>query len=178
MARSLLPTPERLRQLLSYDPETGDLTWRPRDIEEFSWRVFSPQSACDTWNRDYAGRPAFHLNARGYLVSKVDGRPLYAHRVAWAIVHGAWPEGVIDHINRDPSDNRIVNLRDVSQQENNRNRSLRSGAGVDFRASRGKWRARIMVNYKDVSLGHYATEAEARAARDAAERKLETDGAL
>ena len=61
----------------------------------------------------------------GYLRINIFGSPIYVHRIAWLIVHGAWPVGVVDHINRDRMDNRAVNLRDVSPTENARNKGRR-----------------------------------------------------
>ena len=81
-----------------------------------------------------------------YGLVKVEGRKFAVHRVVWAVVHGSWPEGIIDHINRDATDNRIENLRITDATGNSRNLS-RSKAntsghnGIDFSA--GKWRVRV-----------------------------------
>lgn len=61
------------------------------------------------------------IDAYGYLVLKIKGKQLKAHRIAWFLHYGSWPIGVIDHINGDRIDNRIRNLRDVSVKENNAN---------------------------------------------------------
>jgi len=61
----------------------------------------------------------------GYIIIMVSGLSFVAHRVAWFINYGTWPTGVIDHINHDRSDNRIINLRDVSPTENARNKVKR-----------------------------------------------------
>lgn len=114
-------TPERVKELLGYHPETGALFWKARSSTEFRTQAYA-----DSWNRQNAGKPALTPSDRhGYLRGRICGHECKAHRVAWAIFHGAWPEGVIDHINGDPSDNRISNLRDVPRYLNQRNARLR-----------------------------------------------------
>jgi len=101
---------------------------------------------------------------------------LNAHTVIWAIVHGRWPEHQIDHINRDPSDNRICNLRDVPGVVNLRNSSLyqsnKSGhCGVYWSKSRDRWVASINDDDgKQVYLGSFQSLDEAARARKSAER--------
>jgi hypothetical protein len=99
-------TADRLRELVHYDPTTGLFTW--------------------TKNRAYkalGGTPAGYLNTNGYARITIDGISHAAHRLAWLYVHGRWPEATIDHINRIPHDNRLANLREASQSENNANSS-------------------------------------------------------
>ena len=86
-------TAERLRELLSYSPETG----------LFYWRVSKGSVAAGT----QAGNPG----VRGYIVIRIDGVPHYAHRLAWLHVHGEHPTGEIDHRNNNRADNSISNLR-------------------------------------------------------------------
>lgn len=151
-------SPYRLRQLLSYDAETGVLTWKPRGQKG--------------WDSRYAGTPALHAtNSGGYRSGCIFGRSFKAHRVAWAIHHGAWPDSEIDHINGDASDNRITNLREVSKALNARNRRLRSDNPTGFVGvssdRNGKWRARIHIDGKERSLGSFKTQEEAAEARRA-----------
>lgn len=61
------------------------------------------------------------LDKDGYLIIKIKGRQFKAHRIVWFLCNGEFPNGVIDHINRNRTDNRIENLRDVSQAENVKN---------------------------------------------------------
>lgn len=61
------------------------------------------------------------LDKDGYLIIKIKGKQFKAHRIVWFLCNGKFPIGVIDHINRVRTDNRIENLRDVSQAENVRN---------------------------------------------------------
>ncbi len=96
-------TPELLRERLSYCPTTGVLRWK-----------VGPN----------AGKPAGGVKS-GYVRIAISGVNVFAHRAAWAITHGKWPNEVIDHINRNRQDNRLENLRDVSGTENARNKGKR-----------------------------------------------------
>lgn len=177
MAAKDLPSIETLRKLLAYDPETGSLTWLPRPVSMFSDGKQSPAHNAAKWNAKYAGRPAFNvINPGGYLKGRFLGQNLKAHRVAWAIFHGKWPDFEIDHINRYRSDNRISNLRDVSHKENCRNQSMpetnTSGVvGVYFHAAKIKWQAQIKVSGQKKHLGYFTDFSAASAARKAAEVK-------
>lgn len=106
-------TPFELRQLVEYDPETGFLTWKPRDGNA-------------RFNSKLAGKPALAQPSKGYRTGRIKGKNYKAHRAAWAVTHGEWPQGQIDHINGDRSDNRLSNLRAVSQSENGKNQKTRS----------------------------------------------------
>lgn len=102
-----LPPLETLQAAFSYDPETGALTWR-----------------VTLQNRAPAGSPAGCPNGRGYLRVKLNGLNLKAHRVAWYLHHGADPGlFLVDHIDRNRSNNRICNLRLVDHKGNRANSS-------------------------------------------------------
>jgi hypothetical protein len=165
MAAKPLPPVERLRQLLAYNPDTGALTWLPSDTMRAAR------------NTRFAGRSALTGRHRqGYLQGRVDGVFVYAHRVAWAMHYGRWPEGQIDHANHDTSDNRISNLRLVDKSTNARNlpklRSNTSGqTGVYWNCRSNKWSAMIRVNRKLLALGYFADKQDAVAARKAAEAR-------
>lgn len=164
-------TPDLLRQLIDYDPLTGKMVWRRRD-EESPW--FSA-----SWNGRYAGTPALACTSwNGYLTGRIFNRAFTAHRVAWAITYGKWPDGEIDHINGRRDDNRIVNLRDVPRILNSRNQKLHrtntSGvAGVSLMKAKSLWRARIRINGKMKTIGTFASFDRAVLARKAAENELE-----
>lgn len=174
MAKKPLPTPEQLRQLLRYEPETGKLFWRERTPEMFADGKHSAQHICARWNVRYAGREAFtSIDARGYVIGAVFDQPLSGHRVAWAIHHGAWPDGPIDHINGKRNDNRADNLREADIFGNNRNVASAKGStsrylGVCWVERRSRWRATIKVNRKQIWLGAFALEEDAARAYDAA----------
>lgn len=171
-------SPDILRQLLDYDPETGVLTWRHRGLEWFTagpGRSLANVAAC--WNSKFAGKPALATdNGQGYASGKCLGKTLKAHRVIWAIVHGAWPDGEIDHINGDPMDNRLCNLRCVSHGENMRNQKRRADnssgvAGVYLVPGYSRWRAQIKLHGKRFHLGYFATFEEAASAKAEAEER-------
>lgn len=107
------------------------------------------------------------LRPNGYRTIAVDREVNLAHRLAWLLVYGEWPDGDLDHINGERDDNRIVNLRLATRAQNNMNArrpcSNTSGyKGASF--CRGKWDARIGIDGKDVYLGSFDTPEEAHAA--------------
>jgi hypothetical protein len=161
-------TPELLSQLLSYDPDTGALTWKPRTPEMFAHCRY-PNRACARWNACFAGKAALNsTNHTGHKVGTIWLLPVFAHRAAWALHYGTMPKADIDHIDGDPANNRIANLRDVSREINLRNMRRKSDAkpiGVNQTPS-GTWRARISAGPKRlvVHLGSWPTQAEANAA--------------
>jgi len=160
--------PSFLCSILSYDQDTGKLFWLERPIAVYGKNATS-------WNTRYAGKEAFTSdNGKGYRQGAVLNRLMLAHRVIWAIVHGEWPDGEIDHINGVRHDNRLCNLRSVSRSENMRNASRpntnTSGAvGVVLRKDTGKWASQIEINGRNKSLGSFASFNDAYAARKSAE---------
>lgn len=118
-------TPNDLRRLLTFDPETGVLRWR-MDV------------ARNVKTGDIAGK----AGKKKYLQICTNGQTVLAHRAAWAIVHGRWPSVLIDHINGNAHDNRLCNLREATYSQNSANRptwkTSRSGVkGV--RRRNGAW---------------------------------------
>lgn len=172
MAKRPLPSPELLRQLLRYEPETGKLFWRERPVE-----MFPAERHWKMWNTRFSGKEAFTAsNTKGYLLGHIFGRLLLSHRVIWAMVTGAWPTDKIDHEDHDSSNNRWNNLREASQLENLRNQSLRpsnkSGVtGVHWNKRDKKWEARIRVSGQQIFLGYFDDISLAAAARAAANVK-------
>jgi hypothetical protein len=165
-----IPTPAQLRKLLTYDPDTGDLTWKVRDVD-----LFMSVQQCNAWNGKHAGKPAFTSNHNeGYKVGGVFGKVYLAHRVAYAIHHGSWPVDQIDHLNHNRDDNRINNLVEATSLTNGKNQSTPSDntsgtMGVCWCKRTNKWKVRIHVNGKSISLGYHHSKCEAIAARKAAE---------
>jgi len=145
-----------VEKIFTYNPETGEVRW-----------LISP---CNSVKK---GAVAAQLKPEGYLRITLDSKQYYAHRVAWMLYYGVEPKGTIDHINGIGTDNRICNLRAVSQKVNMRNQKLRSTNtsgvnGVSWSVKRGKWEARICVDGKTVHLGRFiqlgaATTARAKA---------------
>lgn len=152
-------TPEDLRKLIAYDPETGALTWKARGNKRQDTMV--------------AGKPALNSLCRGYRVGTILRTPMKAHRAAWAIHYGEWPEGQIDHINGNKSDNRIENLRDVDNATNGKNQRRRPNNKtgeqcINWFARDKKWWVKITVDGKQKHIGYFDTMEDAIAARDAA----------
>jgi hypothetical protein len=142
-----------VRELLSYDAETGQFTWRHT-----------------MGGRAKAGTVAGTRDSKGYTQIKVNGRLYLAHRLAWLYVHGEWPLGHLDHIDRSPANNAIGNLRPCTHAENHQNTGVRrdstSGAtGVSFNKKSGKWFAYIDVRGKRVRIGLFDSCDAATAAR-------------
>lgn len=157
-----LPSRSRLRELLTYDEETGKLYWKPRP------------DARSSWNTRYAGKEAFTaMHNAGYKVGSIDDKMYLAHRVIWKMVTGEDPDD-IDHIDGDRTQNQISNLRSVTRAENLRNKKLEpsntSGVmGVSWEPALEKWGAYINVDNKRHRLGYYKEFDEAVMARQASE---------
>lgn len=104
----------QVNKLLICDPVAGRLFWKRRPIT-----AFKNGGAFEIWNTKHAGKEAFTCkDENGYLCGGILGKKYRAHRIIWLLHYRKWPSEVIDHINGNTSDNRIVNLRDVSQAEN------------------------------------------------------------
>lgn len=114
-------------------------------------------------------------NTWGYVIGTLRGRTVRAHRLIWEMHNGPIPNGMqIDHINHIRHDNRIENLRLVSNQENSKNNSMRKNntsgvTGVCWNKQKGKWMAKIKVDYKTINLGLYSDIEKAVEARKQAE---------
>ena len=178
MATKELPSPDTLRQLLRYEPETGKLFWREREPAMFEAGRHSAERSATAWNSRYAGKVAFTAleGEGGYQRGRIYGQLYKAHRVAWTIFYGCWPEHEIDHIDGDKSNNRITNLRDVPHMLNCRNRRLQKTnttgySGLTWRRDTKKWRACIHVNGRPTTIGSFATKEEAIDARKRAQNE-------
>lgn len=177
MAERIVPTPEQLRELLRYEPDTGKLFWRERPPKMFEGGAYPPERTAKRWNTRYAGAEAMTaLKDGGYRTGRVMGRQYLSHRICWVLHYGSWPTSGVDHINGVTGDNRIVNLRDETQSENMRNTKRRSNnksgvKGVFWVERDGKWEAQICIDGKKRSLGKYFDiEDAANAYREAAKR--------
>lgn len=148
---------EEVRRLFDYNADTGELV---NKVTRGGNAPAGSRVGCDKGN--------------GYLMVGVNKKFYLVHRLIWLWVHGYFPENNIDHINRDRSDNRLVNLREVSQSCNARNSTTKSNNtsgvnGISWDRRRGKWRPVITVNRKDHHLGYFQDFTEAVKARHAAE---------
>lgn len=173
--RGICPT--ALRQLISYDPITGVLTWRPRSIGWFRHLGDRAAERHAAWSASWANKPALsYLGDTGYRRGRIFGRDLLAHRVAFAIMTGRTPD-MIDHVNHNRADNRWCNLREADATKNARNTSSNLGStskylGVFYEKRRSRWVAKIKHDGRIVSLGQYHTEHEAARAYDAKAKEV------
>lgn len=153
-ASSLPLTADRLRELLSYDPETGEFT-----------RLVSVAP------RALAGQKSGDLDSKGYIRLRVDGKRYLGHRLAWFYMTGEWPPEQIDHRNGSRTDNRFTNLRLATAAQNLWNSTGWKASQVAFkgvtRSHSGGFRARIRSDGKERQIGVYPTPEEAKAAYDA-----------
>jgi hypothetical protein len=150
-------TAEIVRQLLEYDGE------------HLRWKVNRTGTA-------RKGTIAGSTASKKYRTIKIFGKTHSAHRVIWLIVHGHWPKHQIDHIDGNPLNNRIDNLRDVTPTENSQNMKRPSHntsgrIGVYWDKCKRKWAAYIKVGQKQTGLGRFNHKHEAIAARQLAEEK-------
>lgn len=116
------------------------------------------------------------VNSRGYVIIRINKINYCAHRLAWLYVHGEWPDKYIDHVNGNKADNRINNLRVVSQSENLQNVSRphadnKSGC-LGAIKNKNRWTARISINGVNHNLGSYATPEEANSAYLKAKKEI------
>lgn len=147
-----------LRKIFKYDPDVGDFT-----------RI------AITSKKTKIGQKAGCPDDMGYLLIRINKKLYRSHRLAWFYTHGAWPNQ-IDHINGVRTDNRIVNLRDVSSSVNSLNQCIsklnKSGVtGVYFQNNTKKWVAQINGEGKKRNLGCFVDWFDAVCCRKSAEVK-------
>lgn len=153
-----------VRAALDYDEAAGTFRWKHR------------ASATAQWNGKFSGRPAGTINDRGYLIICLDGVDCRAHRLAWAIKTGQWPEGEIDHRDQNKANNRWDNLRPATHAQNNYNKGPQSNnksgfKGVSYSRTARQWVAMIMANGEHIVVGKAPTAEEASVLYEDAARK-------
>lgn len=170
MATRPLPSPEVLRQLLRYEPETGKLFWKDRPVE-----FAKSAGEAQRWNKRFAGREIVVTTTHGYKVVTIFDKQYPAHRICFALHYGKHPQGDIDHINGIRTDNRLSNLREATKRQNATNRKLisRNASGVCGVSITpyGTYSAYISTGEKRISLGSFKTVEEAATVRRDAETK-------
>ena len=138
-------TQEKLKELLSYNPETGIFVWKMNRGRNNAAAQKGQIAGCID-------------NIKGYHVVRINKENFFGHRLAWLYIYGYSPEHDIDHINRDESDNRINNLREVSRQCNTRNcgnyNSNTSGVkGICWAKTVCMWKSYVTLDQKKKFLG-------------------------
>ena len=156
-----MPSHKRLLEILDYCPDTGIFRWK---IQIGKGRV-----------GNIAGTM---VDARGYCRIGFDGGKWQSHRLAWFYVHGIDPESLsIDHINGNPSDNRINNLRLATATQNQCNSKTsvknRSGAkGVCWNKASEHWEVRVTINRRRFHMGGFLEFKEAVAAAKSTRERI------
>jgi hypothetical protein len=151
-------------ETINYDAVTGEFTWA---VARKGVR---------------AGAKAGTVRGDGYLQIKVGKRAIRAHRLAWFLGHGVWPDGEIDHINGDRLDNRLCNLRVVDRAGNSQNRmsahkdSSHGFLGATWNRQHRKWQAKLMARGVRHHLGYFSTPEAAHAAYMEAKRLHHLNG--
>lgn len=154
---------EFLKSILEYNQDTGEFFWiNPKR----SWVA--------------PGTKAGSVEVKGYVVININGGLYKAHRLAWLYVYGEWPKNQLDHIDRNKQNNRIGNLRQATNGQNQQNTpKYRTKAlvkskykGVSWREQSKKWQVEIQVNKKRYNLGMFVCEEDAAIAYLEAKKKL------
>jgi hypothetical protein len=147
-----------VNEWINYDSDTGVFTWKKKR------------------GRVNSGDECGSITGKGYQRIRLNHKNYMAHRMAWLIVYGQLPSEQIDHMNRVKSDNRIINLRELTNMENVQNKLIahitnKTGMlGVYVQG--GRYRAAIEHDGKRVNLGMFDTAAEASDAYLAKKREL------
>jgi hypothetical protein len=162
-------TQERLKEVLSYDSETGVFVWKERN-KKYTKRLNGKEAGC--------------LRPDGYKTIVIDQRKYPAHRLAFLYINGSMPKFQIDHINGNGSDNRTCNLREANNAENQQNKynchsdNYSGLLGVSFYKERNVFYSRIQINGKQKHLGYFDTPEEAHKAYLNKKRELHPYGEI
>lgn len=156
-----------IKEIVTYEPTTGELTWRtdrPR-------AHFKQQRGYTRYLKHQAGQPVKGtVNHYGYLVFGVGNLVVPFHAVAFVLMTGDFPKGVVDHWDQNKLNNAWDNLRDVTQKINTRNQKMnsrnKSGFAGVYQCSRSeKWTAQATIDRHTKNLGTFTTPEEAYQAR-------------
>lgn len=170
------PDMDYVKRRLDCDVESGKIKHKPRTPSDFA-HTTKPEALAKSFNTRFAGKKWGQISGNGHHLGEIEGYSILAHHVVWMFAHGRWPEMDLNHINGNPADNRIDNLRIATKEDVARNLSMNvkntSGVnGVHFNKARGKWEASIKENNKKIFLGRFENMRDAIVARAEAEREL------
>jgi len=142
--------------IIDFDPITQNMFWKHRASE-----YFKDPNRSFSWNAKNEGKQCFnYLDVNGYLRGVIFKHKIPKHRLIWLFSYGRWPNGFIDHINGIKTDNRLVNLREVTSKENSKNRAISKSNSTGhmnvYNAKRqGAYRVAFCIDGKYKSLGVY-----------------------
>ncbi len=158
-----------LREAIAYNEATGELIWKRRPLEHFPH-----EKAAKAFNNRFPGTLALTAKHQGYRCGAISYKGIRynveAHRVAFAIAHGRWPEPCADHVNGIRDDNRLMNLREATKLQNAHNKGPMPNNRLGIKGvhrSLKRFTAHAQHNGKRVDLGTYDTLEEAVDARRA-----------
>lgn len=168
------PSIDMLRACVSYDPASGVFMWKRRPAEHFT-----DARAAASWNTRFADKPV-RKRSRGYFVVTitVDQKEHHcrAHRVAWALMTGQWPEHEVDHRDRDRGNNRWANLREATHEQNQWNKDADSRSKTGHRgvypAPGGGYTVQVSIHRKPRHVGSFERLDDAIAARKSAMKEV------
>lgn len=169
MADKLNITAQQLRSTVSYDPETGDFFWLPKQRSEFK-----DDRSFNAWNTRFLGKFAGTSEDDDYRRLRINKRLYFKHQLAWLHFYGEAPDGEIDHIDLNRSNNKITNLRLASHSENMCNTPMRSHNKLRVKGvceDMGFYKAQLKIGGKFVLRKRFSTIEEAKAAYDDAVQK-------
>ena len=139
-----------IKEHLSYDGVSGKITWKK-----------SPNYGVSV------GQKAGYIDSLGYLRISVKSSVYFGHRIAWLLAYNKWPTKIIDHINGNPSDNSLKNLREATQRENQQNQKThRAGGlpGVYYNKRQQVYFAQVTKDKKHYFIGRFKTKDEGHSA--------------
>lgn len=143
-------TQERLKEVLDYDPESGEFRWK-----------------ANRKNAIPVGGVAGSTHRTGYRQIKIDGILHKSHRLAWLYMYGEMPTLSLDHIDGNKSNNRIANLRQATKSQNGYNQGRQRNNTTGYKGvtkSGNCWLAQIRNNGVPMRLGRFPSPELAYAA--------------
>lgn len=166
------PSSEELHTLFRYDAESGLLFYRERPLSAFNGSV----KTWERFNSTLAGKATQQKARSGYLkivYRHADGQlqTLMNHRIIWKMAYGVDAYPVIDHIDRNKTNNRLSNLRQVTHRENCLNHSrIHASNPCVYAEPSGRYKAQISSYGRSLYLGMFDSREEASRAAEAARK--------